>query len=64
MWFGFILSLLELFSFFFYFCTKRDPRSRHKLINDANLLAIRVEQIIVTNYDQVSYVRAKFQVNR
>ena len=27
-------------------CTKREPRSRHKLNNYANLLAIRVEQII------------------
>ena len=43
--FRFILSLRELFSFS-YFCIKKDPRSRHKLINYANVLAIRVEQII------------------
>ena len=44
MWFGFILSLWELFSFS-YFYTKKNPRSRHKLINYANSVPIRVEQI-------------------
>ena len=64
MWFGFILSLWELFSFS-YFCTKKDPRSRHKLINYANLLAqLELTKLSITNYDQVFYVHVKFQVNR
>ena len=41
-----LLRLHESCLVFFYFCTERDPRSRHKLINYANALAIRVEQII------------------
>ena len=39
------MSSWELFSFS-YFCSKRDPRPRYKLINYADLYAIRVKNII------------------